>query len=361
MSTAKFMHTSIEKLMQFLRWWKQGLRAPWQRWRAPTRIVLSTNQGLLTIVRLDAQGRAQHEPLPLSKQLANNRRLHQARIYLLVPPEYVMATPVGVEQRLLHTHDIAAELLPFEPNELVAGMNAARDHLYSVLHTDVQRAVSEARLLLTEHASVQSEWALRGVAFATPTGWVTSDTTLPADPSNQEHPQPSSFARAPIMKIAQRKVTYCALGLVSVWVAALLVQQSALHEQQRLHEQLTQLTTQTPVPEAHPFAPVLTYARARSAQDTLRVLDSLAMSLRADDVLSQLILTNENMVLDASANDASGLQLALREVAVFNNVEFVAGITAQAASTVRVANPQERFRLKVGLSTAPFNDAEAPE
>ncbi len=361
MPITKIMHAAVKKLMRFMRWWHRGLLEPWQRWHLTPRYVVRVHQGVLTVVRLDAEGRVPHQPLELLQWLARKRRLPRGRFYLLVPPEQVMATPVSVEQRSLLAADIAAEMLPFEAHELVVGITATREQLYSALCADIQRTLSEAQIIMAQHSSAYMNWSFSGVAFATDTEWLTTDTaqlTLHAEHNIVQQTMPK---RSLFVRVASSTVTYCVLGLIVVWIAAFAMQQVALHEQQLLRDQLSRLTTQSPVPEAHPFAAVVTHARPRSVHDTLHILNSLVTPLRADDVLSQLILTNDHLLLDASSSDASGLQLALREVPIFDKVEFVAGITAQATSNTQIANPQERFRLKVVLPTAASGRVEEPQ
>ena len=354
-----------EGFAQALDWWLHGLAIPWKRYSAdPTIITFSGADANVD----DAQDFSQVSELKLGprgtlavKSLEAHRLEKLARgasaesVYLYVQSDKVIVTKIDQAQRNLHALDIALESLPFARDEIFATQNDTQDKLYCVLKKDVDQLMKGIGAWRDENGNGLSAH-FSGISFLGDRTWLYIDTHLPEN----------SAAGVAYKRPAGRGWLFgLGVTLVVFMTVVLIATQYAQNQRVEIQAQLRLLEPQPseePRPSQEPqffsasnspssstlsnvdVYEALERSSSRSAERTLKVLNALLASLGPDVEVSQLILSSDELVIDASAESATRLQLALSNSAEFSGLEFVAGISTDAASN------KERFRLKLDVS-----------
>jgi TATA-binding protein-associated factor Taf7 len=156
-------------------------------------------------------------------------------------------------------------------------------------------------------------------------------------------------AKSEVYALFKRKQLLIGAGILSgVLFSLFLATEYVKHQQSVLETQLDMLRTESPIQvegfSLQALEQGLSQVRSRSSSQTLDILNQLRDALSLDVQISQLIIAHNEIVIDATANNATVLQLALKKLPSFEKVEFIAGVSTDTRSA------RERFRLKVTLA-----------
>ena len=243
-----------------------------------------------------------------------------ADVYLLAPSDKVLSKRITDSQKGLPLAQIAEEVLPFSASELVFASSANQENIYTIVRAEIsaQKAAIEAQGL-----------RLVGVAFS----------------DGDEFVYTNQFAQEPAIAKRVSKVWLASALLASLIIVAgvAFLFHLETQKQNQLREELAQLQQQLDASPSNSTGLAATQVEMRDAAEVASTLKSLANSLTESTELDQLILTSDELVLDASSNSATQVQANLDQSAEFGSSEFVTSISRSANDA------SERFRLKLSL------------
>ena len=326
-----------QRLAHFLDWWFTGLAIPWaRRSSAPIVITIDSEKegSSISELTLNPQGAIDCVGLNTLQLEKLARNSSDEGIYLFVPSDKVIVTKIDQAQRNLHPLDIALESLPFARDEIVATVSADQQQLYCVLKRDINPLMESAKVW--EDATGNGiGLGFAGIAFVGASTWLCIDTQTPMNSGSK--------------KPKQRLLVGFFAALVFVLGTMLVATYYAQNQRRVLQAEMSALPFLSSegfdgVPAMASLQHALERPGSRSAERTIALLNVLLDALGPDVEISQLIFSANELLIDASADSATRLQLALASSGEFSGLEFVAGISTDAASD------KERFRLKLDVS-----------
>lgn len=241
-------------------------------------------------------------------------------IYLLAPPEKVMSKKISDSQKGLPLATVAEEVLPFEAHELFIASDRRQENIHTIVRSalSVQRQEVEANGI-----------PLAGIAFDDGGAFVFAAQGGESPTENQKAAK--FFVLSLLILLPLLVATF---GLLSHFEG---------RRQASLIDELTRLEAQL---EAGPILSVNALAKQanmRGATDILSLLTPLADALTEKVVLDQLIISDNELLIDASAQSATQVLANIDASGVFESSEFVTSISRSTTSKL------ERFRLKASL------------
>ena len=301
------MSNTVNTAFRFFAWWKQGLLNPLPKARS-VQIVLS----VLDNVLCDATGQTlTASEIDFCKKGAD--------IYLLAPTEQVMSRRIPDAQHGLPLSDIAEEVLPFDASELIVTLSVDQTYIYSI----VKSGLSDQLSVITSNDLICC-----GIAFDVLGQFVFAQQRGDSRVSNK---------RAQITVFATIVLMFS--GLV---VSYLYVLHSEDQKRQSLSQQLKQLTLETAGMhlDNSQTGSVIAQIELRGAEHLAFALTSVSGALTEATIVDQLILSGNELLLDASAESATQVQANLETSGAFKSTEFVTTISRSPGQEY------ERFRLK---------------
>ena len=301
------MSNTVNAAFRFFAWWKQGLLNP-----LPNARSVKTVLSVLDDVLCDATGQAlTASEIDYCKKGAD--------IYLLAPTEQVMSRRISDAQHGLPLSDIAEEVLPFDASELIVTLSVDQEYIYSIVKSELSDQLS----VLTSNDLICC-----GIAF---------DVVGPFVFAQQRGDSRGSNKRAQITLLATIVLMFS--GLV---VGSLYVPHSEGQKRQGLSQQLKQLTLETAGMNLGngQAGSVVAQIELRGAERVALALTSVSGALTEATIVDQLILSGNELLLDASAESATQVQANLEASGAFKSTEFVTTISRSPGQEY------ERFRLK---------------
>jgi hypothetical protein len=310
----------------FLSWWQTSLAAPFAQ--AQSTLIVRVIGG---VVR-DSNGL----DLNYSSRLKKASLIKSNRVALLVPPESVLTKAVTDSQKGLPLNAVVAEALPFELDELICCFDHAQEKIICVLKTDL----SESRKTL-------DAGGFDDVATAFTIGRGDDKAYIILENNDELESQKSVIAQPWFMALS---AVVCSLLIVSSFGFSYLSKsEGARHTQ--LNASITTLSSQ--LPDGQFDSELLSSMTLRDAESVVSLLKSLASQLSASTVIDQLILSEGELLIDASAASASELLSNMEQSSVFESSGFVSSISRNTAVNSTALNSeqsrQERFRIKATL------------
>lgn len=315
-------------VLAFLAWWKRGLLSPLPKVEA-IRVAVT----LIDDVVCDTAGQA-------LSQSDIEQLVKDADAYLMLSPENVMSRGISDAQKGLPLSDIAEEVLPFDASELIITSALSQADKQEQLHCVVRSELFDPLSVCKASGVICC-----GVAFDLP------EQRLFARLDDQP------LARAPrISKYWGVALVLLVLGLLA---SSAYLSQSASQQNKALREQLSQLGQRleggqgagAQVSSAQLKQAAINSIKqnvdTRDAEQIIAALRSIAESLPEAAVVDQLIISGNELVIDASALSATQVQANLDASGAFEASEFISSISRSAS------NERERFRLKANISEAP--------
>jgi hypothetical protein len=304
-------------VLGFFSWWKQGLLSPLPRAEAP-RVVLTVVDNVVC----DSVGQAlsQSDIDQLGKD---------ADLYLFVAAEKVMSRHIADAQKGLPLSDIAEEVLPFDASELIVALDVAQgddqDQLHCIVRSELVDPLSVCKT---------SGLVCCGVAFDV------SEQRLFARLDDQP------LVRAP--KIPKYWLLALLLLAIGLFASSMYLSHSESQKSKALTEQLSQLREQVSGGKVNGEATksIKQLIETRDAEQVIAALTAIAESLPEAAIVDQLILSGNELVIDANAVSATLVQANLDSSGAFEASEFITTISRSAS------DDRERFRLKANISEA---------
>jgi len=319
------MPSTNTTIRRFFSWWMQGLMSPLENLApkvvsriaskakyAPT--ILSSNGANL----VDLRGVVMRES-DISK-LKNFDG-----VYLLAPESKVMSRHISDAQRGLPLSRIAEEVLPFDASELFFASDSKEEHLYTIVRSELSSQIDT----IEAHGL-----SILGVAF-----------NNSAEPVFFNFPEEISL----VSRSRSIKLWSSSALLFSLLPIAAIIFLSHLEEKKQsvLNDELAQLRQQLARTPSMIDGSLEAQLEIRDAANIRSTLTSVAQALTESAQLDQLILTIDELVLDASASSASQVQANLDGSGAFESSEFVTSISRNNNDAL------ERFRLKLSLQGEP--------
>jgi len=314
-------------VLAFLAWWKQGLLSPLPKVEA-IRVVVT----LVDHVVCDSAGQA-------LSQRDIEQLVKDTDPYLLLSPESVMSSGISAAQKGLPLPDIAEEVLPFDASELI-----------------ITSAVSQADKQEQIHCIVRSE-LFEPLSVCKASGVICCGVAF-------DLPEQRLFARLDNQPLARdaRISKYWGLALLVLVIGLLAcsayLSYSSSQQNKALSKQISQLSehvdggqngraqnSRAQINEAATNS-IKQNIDTRDAEQIIAALTSIAESLPEAATVDQLILSGNELVIDASALSATQVQANLDSSGAFEASEFISTISRSAS------DKRERFRLKASISEA---------
>ena len=318
-------HTQFT-IARFLSWWQTGLAAPFAQ--AQSTLIVRVIGGVVC----DSNGLDLND----SPRVKKASLMKSNRVALLVPPESALTKAVTESQKGLPLNAVVAEALPFKLDELICSFDHAQENIICVLKTD-----------LSESQKTLDACGFDDVATAFTTGCGEDEDYLILKNYDQVESLKSVIARPWFLALSA--VICLPLIVSSFGFSYLSKSEGARHTQ--LNASITALSSQ--LPDGQFDSELLSSVTLRDAESVVSLLKSLASQLSASTVIGQLILSEGELLIDASAASASELLSNMEQSSVFESTGFVSSISRNTAINSTVLNSeqsrQERFRIKATL------------
>lgn len=299
---------------RFLTWWQSGLLAPFSRFSNSETVVRVSNGQIYN-------GKAES----LSIVDGDTHKSSQA-VYLNVAAELLMLKQISEAQRSMIVESVIRDIFPFDPEEVIAVWNADKTQMFAILKTDV---AADIELLESKGLYVN------GIAF-----------------DDDSNPESSGFLFADINANKLDRVP----SISKVWPVSILLLAASLcvlfmflsrgevSRQLSLARDISAHQNQA-LKKANEWSPeiVSLLKNQRNADDVSSLLKALTSHLTQSTVIEQLIVSDDELLIDASAMSATQLQTNLENSGAFSTVEFVSSISSNKT------NDSERFRIKASL------------
>ncbi|MFT5610080.1 MAG: hypothetical protein ACI9LU_000572 [Polaribacter sp.] len=313
-------------ISRFLSWWQTGLAAPFAQ--AQSTLVVRVIDGVVC----DLNGLDFNDSTSVQK----TGLMKSNRAALLVPPESVLTKAVTESQKGLPLNAVVAEALPFELDELICSFDHAQENIICVLKADL----SEPQKALDAHGFDDV-----GTAFAIGSG--AGESYLILENNDEFECQKSVIPQPWFLALS---AVICLLLIVSSLGFIYLSKSEGVRHAQ-LNASITTLRSQ--LPDGQFDSVLLSSMTVRDAESVASLLESLASQLSASTVIDQLILSEGELLIDASAASASELLSNMEQSSVYESSGFVSSISRNTAINSTVLNSeqsrQERFRIKATL------------
>jgi hypothetical protein len=252
-----------------------------------------------------------------------------ADLYLLIAPEKVMSRRIADAQQGLPLSAIAEEVLPFDASELIVTSAVAQGQDQDQLHCIVRSELVDPLSLCKASGLVCC-----GVAFDE------SEQRLFARLDDQPLVSEPKIPKYPLLALM-----LLAVGLLT---SSAYLSHSESQKSKALAEQVSQLRQQVSNEQVNGVATksLKPLIEMRDAEQIIASLTSIAESLPEAAIVDQLILSGNELVLDASAVSATQVQANLDSSGAFEASEFITTISRSGS------DERERFRLKANISEA---------
>jgi hypothetical protein len=305
------MFNTDNSVFSFLAWWKQGLLNPLPRAKV-SRVVLLVVDHVLC----DSSGKK------LSQQSIDQLQ-GESKLYLLAASKKVMSKGISEAQRGLPLWLVAEEILPFNASELFIAKSDDGDHIHFVVRSDL-----DLQLRIFEASGL----GCSGVAFDIP--------------GRRQFVALDSQALRGTARVPKLRLAGLILVTVGIVAGAGVMSYAAGQKQEALDYQLTQLKQQVSIlqgdgSQTHSIADKI---KTRDAKQVVSALKAIAESLPEEAIIDQLILSDNDLVIDASALSATQVQANLDSSQAFQASEFITTISRSTTED------RERFRLKLSIN-----------
>jgi len=238
-----------------------------------------------------------------------------------------MSKRITESQKGVPLGELAEEVLPFKQHELVLARDSGETTLLAVLKSDMSADVELAQEQGARALSVAFD--LDGQLIFT--GGVLLDELLESAPRNGQT----------IMHLKTKMITaFVILGIFGLGFAINKALSVETERQIKLRQELRQLQSHIDATQLVSEKAISERIKIRSATDLSETLSSLTSSLTDTTVLSQVILSGDELIIDARSDSATQVQAQLDASGAFAMTEFVSSISRN------VADGSERFRLK---------------
>ncbi len=308
------MLVNQQLILRFLSWWKQGLTYPFAGLfnRAASKpVILSIVDGQL----------ADHTGATLSSTQISSMK--GQRVYLLAPNERVMSKRVSDAAKGLSLTQTVEQILPFNADELVLASDPKNDTVHAILVADISDQRSEIEA---------TGMNVIGLAFAAGNKHLYSE----------QFKSPNTGSN--LSNNSARLGWLAALLAISLPIAVmLLLSHTETEKHAKLEDELAQFALRSLSNDSDSIKMPAEELTIRSSLHVKSSLQSLASALTESTRLDQLILSTDELVLDASARSATKVHANLDKTDAFGSSEFVSTISRSTDNTV------ERFRIKVRL------------
>lgn len=296
---------------RFLAWWQQGLLAPFSGLHK-----LPINVCVIDGAICDSQA----QPLSESEKAA----LKSLKgVVLIVGSELVMTKRVGEAHKGLPLPSVIAEVLPFEPSELISVWGSEQEHIFCAL---------KSNLATTQNIIESQGLQLLGYAFNEHFNSGKSEYLYALDDAQTSSP---TIHKAWLLAVF---ILFAFLSASFAYLGEQADQRNAL-----LSRKIGELAIKTEANQANVSKAFSSLIQLRTANEVTELLTSLSNDLTKSTVVDQLILSDDELLIDASAQSASQLQSELEGSDFFDGTEFVSSISRSAG------DDNERFRLQAVL------------
>jgi hypothetical protein len=241
-------------------------------------------------------------------------------IYLLAPSESVMSKPLDDGRNGLPLTLVAEEVLPFEAAELII----ARDHQEDTIFAIEKSELTDQRQMIDA-----SGLALAGIAFRHGVEFVLAE----------EQPRTAFENQKTVRTLL---VALLVIGILFFSTLGLLSRVES-QRQAVLADQLNRLQAELNSQPSNSERRLLEKVKIRSAADIVSLLSPLADSLTEKVVVDQLIISGNELLIDAKAPSATQVLANIEASGVFESSEFVTSISRSTSENL------ERFRLKINV------------
>jgi hypothetical protein len=304
------MFNTDNSVFGFFAWWKQGLLNPFPKTQV-TREVLSVVDNALC----DSEGNK------LSQENIDQLQT-RSNLYLFVAKQKVMSRGISDAQKGLPLARVAEEVLPFNASELFIAQSDD-EHIHFVIRSEL-----DDQLRIFEASGL----SCTGVAFDF------LEDRLFVELDNQ-----TLVGNAPIPRFLMLAVLVLLIGIVA---SALFISDAENQKEKTLEYQLTKLRQQASVMhrDARQTSSIDALLTTRDAKQVFAALRSIAELLPEKAIVDQLILSENDLLIDASAVSATQVQANLDSSKAFAASEFITTISRSSKED------RERFRLKLSIS-----------
>ena len=304
-------------ITRFLLWWKRALISP------ISGLVSSSNSRSTVLSLIDDQ------IADLSGNIVNSDQLSRYKgdreIYALAPQDKVIVKRISESQASLPIAQVVGEVLPFDISELAFSISDCT--LYAVTMPDMLGSLQRM---------YEQGLSIKGVAF----NRVDSAEMVFSD----------EFDKNPyIQKQTSSLINQRAWSALVVIVAILPIvsfhylSNSEARNQLTLKQELSQLQSKVVEDQSIPVELLADNAIEDSASHVIQTLESVADSMTKSSDITQLILTRDELIMDASADSATQFRANLDNSGAFESSDFVTSISSSVDGEI------ERFRLTLSL------------
>lgn len=301
---------------RFLIWWQQGLLNPWPVSKATPTVVAVIDERIC-----DLQGQS-----ICDAELA--LLLETQGVYVMAPKELIMSKRLSETHAGLPLNIVAEDVLPFDATELIFVVDDNEANIHSILKSD----------LLSSQALIKERGGqLAGVAF--------------------RDGEQLLFTKPDVVDSASGQAVSVFLLIVSVLLIALVVatlgylSHAEERRQRTLNTELANVLTLMNTDDLSLRQSALPSINVRGADDVSSLFKSLANTLTTSTRISQLILSDNELLIDASADSATQLQTNLDASGKYASTEFISSISRNST------DDRERFRIRAVLKDDEFSEA----
>lgn len=268
----------------------------------------------------------------------HNLKKVRAGVFLQVSPELVMSKRIEPTHKERSVSDIVAELLPFEPDEVLATCDDSNSMIFSVLKSDLADDID----VLTGKG-----YSVLGVAFNVP--------TVNTNPSINGLKSYVFFQNS--VQAKKNSNALILLGILALILALCSAVFAGLSQREHSHQLQVRAATTTSKEQLKGLASNDAYIFPKelldfkngqnNAEYTLKILRGLRDSLNTSTKVDQIILNAGELIIDAQDIDANAMQRSMDQQEMFLSTDFVSSISRSGSDAL------ERFRIKAIIN----NDA----
>lgn len=272
-----------------------------------------------------------------SDQRVDLTSLSSSSILVLADAEEVIQMPIANDLRDLPDKEIVSKMLPFGDDELY----------YSIDHeAQLCFALPRKSVAFAAESLITAGHRFAGIGFL----------------DQQAKLHVASVDSNELERLSDRNIAFksiwASIGIGVLFVAGfvfyeLTTQGSRQAEfQSQLVEAEQIMPISLPIETMTELADALNKVSVRDGKSAMLLLSEVLKALSNDVEIQQLGVTNNELVIDATAQNAIKLKAALSQSPMFSDVEFVSSISSNGNTGV------ERFRLRAELASYPLNLAE---
>ena len=312
------MPLTENKIPHFLEWWQQGLTKPLPIARAEPVVLQIDGDNLC-----DLSGQKLSD-----KQLKNLRE--SEGVYLLAPQHKVISKRISSSQKGLLLQLIAEQVMPFDASELVLACDGAKQNIHAIVKADMAHQF---------RVTAASGLDVIGVAFTDGTDVLLSSDFNAGNVGNID------------LSPSKRRALLVWLSIIVITLSAPLagfayMSHCEILRADTLRDELGHLQAELEVSQARSISALPTPTKGRDAANVTASLKSLTNALSEQARVVYLILSADQLVIDANAKSATQIQANVDASGAFVASEFVTTISRSASDDT------ERFRLRISLRGA---------